>query len=393
MDEINFIVKKFQEYYRSNPPVLPPRFLSREYGFMSFQREGMIRHIKFNSENEVRNFLVQNIPAHSYYSSAYYRYPEKQRMEEKEWLGADLIFDLDADHMVKGQVEYEEMLEIVKRGVKKIIDDFLIPDFGFDPEKISIVFSGGRGYHIHVRQEKVYSLGSDERRELVNYITGENANFYSFIKRDTEGNFIVPDEDDFGWYGKISREIIAVSRNLFDLYSRGDMKGIDEIMRISGVKNRKRLFNALFSERNVFGQRKKVIEILMERKNPRKLNYIGDEDLIFQFLDIVKYFSAEDLAGKTDEPVTTDIHRLIRLPGSLHGKTGLIVKPIKIDELVKFDPLDDAVYKQFSRNIKINVLKNFSIRMAGERYDLKEGEDEVPEYLAIFLILRNIAKL
>jgi hypothetical protein len=31
--------------------------------------------------------------------------------------------------------------------------------------------------------------------------------------------------------------------------------------------------------------------------------------------------------------------------------------------------------------------------MAGERYDLKEGEDEVPEYLAIFLILRNIAKL
>ncbi|MBD6956146.1 MAG: DNA primase catalytic subunit PriS, partial [Thermoplasmatales archaeon] len=356
MDEINFIVKKFQEYYRSNPPVLPPRFLSREYGFMSFQREGMIRHIKFNSENEVRNFLVQNIPAHSYYSSAYYRYPEKQRMEEKEWLGADLIFDLDADHMVKGQVEYEEMLEIVKRGVKKIIDDFLIPDFGFDPEKISIVFSGGRGYHIHVRQEKVYSLGSDERRELVNYITGENANFYSFIKRDTEGNFIVPDEDDFGWYGKISREIIAVSRNLFDLYSRGDMKAIDEIMRISGVKNRKRLFNALFSERNVFGQRKKVIEILMERKNPRKLNYIGDEDLIFQFLDIVKYFSAEDLAGKTDEPVTTDIHRLIRLPGSLHGKTGLIVKPLKIDELEKFDPLDDAVYKRFSRNIKINVL-------------------------------------
>ncbi len=264
MDEINYIIKKFQEYYRSNPPVLPPRFLSREYGFMSFQREGMIRHIKFNSENEIRNFLVQNIPAHSYYSSAYYRYPEKQRMEEKEWLGADLIFDLDADHMVKGQVEYEEMLEIVKRGVKKIIDDFLIPDFGFDPEKISIVFSGGRGYHIHVRQEKVYSLGSDERRELVNYITGENANFYSFIKRDTEGNFIVPDEDDFGWYGKISREIIVVSRNLFDLYSRGDMKAIDEIMRISGVKNRKRLFNALFSEKNVFGQRKKVIEILME---------------------------------------------------------------------------------------------------------------------------------
>ena len=29
--------------------------------------------------------------------------------------------------------------------------------------------------------------------------------------------------------------------------------------------------------------------------------------------------------GETDEPVTADVKRLIRLPGSLHGKSGLKV--------------------------------------------------------------------
>ncbi|MVT13427.1 MAG: DNA primase catalytic subunit PriS [Euryarchaeota archaeon] len=397
MGKNDFVIRKFQEYYRDNNPVLPPRFSSREYGFMSFDREGMIRHIKFNSEGDLKRFLVENIPAHSYYSSAYYRYPERQRMEEKEWLGADLIFDLDADHIVKGSVSYEEMLDIVKAGVKRIIDDYLIPDLGIDPRNISIVFSGGRGYHIHVRQGNVYNLGSDERREIVNYITGENANFNSFIKRDTEGNFIVPDEEDPGWYGKISKAIINVSKKILYLYEKGDTRAIDEMMKSSNVKNRRRLMNALFSEKKLFSEgsqvTKKVVEILAEKGNRRKLNYLGDEELILQFLDIVKNYISDEVAGKTDEPVTTDVHRLIRLPGTLHGKTGLIVKPLKIEEIDNFNPLEDAVYSRFSKNVKINLSKNFSIKMMGERFDLSEGEQEVPEFLALFLVLRNIADI
>ena len=44
-----------------------------------------------------------------------------------------------------------------------------------------------------------------------------------------------------------------------------------------------------------------------------------------------------------DEPVTGDVHRLIRLPGSLHGGSGLRVTTIKSKELEHFNPMVSAV--------------------------------------------------
>src|SRR2546428_1360589 len=92
-------------------------------------------------------------------------------MEEKGWLGADLVFDLDADHIlrVKGMA-YEVMLEEVKSEVAKIVDQYLLADFGFDDDAILITFSGGRGYHIHVRDPRAWELHSHERPEIADYI-------------------------------------------------------------------------------------------------------------------------------------------------------------------------------------------------------------------------------
>ena len=53
----------------------------------------MRRHVKFNSINEVSKYLQKNTPAHCYHSVAYYDDPGKMSMVEKDWKGADLIFD------------------------------------------------------------------------------------------------------------------------------------------------------------------------------------------------------------------------------------------------------------------------------------------------------------
>ena len=97
-------------------------------------------------------------------------------------------------------------------------------------------------------------------------------------------------------------------------------------------------------------------------------------------------------AGETDEPVTCDIKRLIRLPFSLHGKTGLKVVPLKIDELKEFDPLNKAVSIS-EKEIKINLIKNYKIKMYNENFNLEKGENEVPSYLAVFLIGKKIANI
>ena len=73
------------------------------------------------------------------------------------------------------------MLMLVKKETQKLLT-FLLSDFGITESRISVVFSGGRGYHIHVRDPSVFALGSDERREIVDYLTGRGLAMERFIQ-------------------------------------------------------------------------------------------------------------------------------------------------------------------------------------------------------------------
>jgi DNA primase small subunit len=46
-------------------------------------------------------------------------------MNEKNWLGAELIFDLDADHLPDAPRNYADMLELVKKETFKLMDFLL----------------------------------------------------------------------------------------------------------------------------------------------------------------------------------------------------------------------------------------------------------------------------
>ena len=191
---INFLKSKFADYYSNVKINFPERFTKREWGFMFIGERFMQRHLSFRKTSELVKFLSagstgtgpgrehrirpaqKTVPSHVYYSSAYYSEPGLQPMQAKVagWLGADLIFDLDDDHLrnVEG-LTYEERLKKVKEIVRhKLLDDFFLNDLGFDPKFITIAFSGSRGYHIHVKDPQLLTLTSPERREIVDYLTG-----------------------------------------------------------------------------------------------------------------------------------------------------------------------------------------------------------------------------
>jgi len=97
------------------------------------------------------------------------------------------------------------------------------------------------------------------------------------------------------------------------------------------------------------------------------------------------------LSGEVDEPVTADIKRLIRLPGSVHGKSGLRVTPITREQLSDFKPLEDAVPEIYTDDpVKVTMRRDYEFSMRGERIKAK-GETEVPEYAAVFLVGRKVA--
>ena len=45
------------------------------------------------------HYLHSKSPHSCFHSTAYYRDPSQRKMIDKGWLGADLIFDLDGDHL------------------------------------------------------------------------------------------------------------------------------------------------------------------------------------------------------------------------------------------------------------------------------------------------------
>ena len=97
---------------------------------------------------------------------------------------------------------------------------------------------------------------------------------------------------------------------------------------------------------------------------------------------------------ETDEPVTSDIKRLIRMPHSLHGKTGLEVVPMTREALDGFLPLRDAVPEAWTAEpTKVALRDGIKVTMRDETFNLREGMNIVPEHLAIFLACRGVASI
>ncbi len=385
---LQFLKDQFYSYYQSFPNYLPDRFSRREFAFIFYGGHGMMRHIGFQRKNQFIHFLKNKAPAHAYYSTAYYQKPDAATMKEKGWMGAELIFDLDADHLPNAnQIPYEKQLSLVKDEFYKLIDDFLLNDFGFDESHLELYFSGGRGYHCHVKDPRIFQLDSGERREIVDYIIGRDLRDELVLHKESMGTTQIkgktvstgntlkmPSPDEPGWRGRISRGLIDI---------------LDDI--ITSDKPMEKLKEYGVSKQTA----EKLLNDLSEERIQRiKKGQLDQSTTIRRFFlnNALRKTAVSFASGETDEPVTCDVKRLIRLPFSLHGKTGLQVTPVTLDELKTFDPLSDTVV--FSDDsVTIDMKTSLSMTMNKEYFQLKQGINEVPTYLAVLLIGKRLATI
>jgi DNA primase small subunit len=174
---------------------------------------------------------------------------------------------------------------------------------------------------------------------------------------------------------------------------KGLGKVVDDIC-VMDVKDVKKTYPSIKGSNNQTVQKAKE-ELAANRTNMFERDTMAfvskpTQDILVK---IMKEDVAHRLSGEVDEPVTADIKRLIRLPGSVHGKSGLRVTPITRDELTDFDPLQYAVPEVYTDEpVKITMRRDASLNMKGQDFILK-GETEVPEFLAIFLIGRKMADI
>lgn len=386
-----FLFRLFRRYYRAFTPIMPDRFTKKEYGFIPFGKT-MQRHMAFGGPDDLKTFMLSKVPAHSYYSTAYYRYPSRPTMEEKEWMGAELIFDLDADHLAGAEeMTYSQMMVQIRKEMISLVDNFLYSDLGFSEKQVNICFSGGRGYHAHIRSNDIFTLGTNERRELVDFVSvigldmdtvfpvhtdavGSSSAGNGLTRTNIRSYRLIPSEEDGGWKYRLREALKLIVKNIEE----------EEPKKIKAIYPSVKSVPATLE--SMSQHLKKCDKKMFERNTMAELSNTEQDILLKALGDVTPTLSSE-----VDKPVTPDIKRLIRLPGSLHGKTGLRVTPITRDELTRYDPLQSAVPDVYtSDSVKVTMRRNMSLYMLGEHMNLN-GETEVPEYAAPLLIGRKYA--
>lgn len=374
-----YLKGRFGDYYARANIDTPPAANRREWGHIPWTAGSttMVRHQSLLELGSLDDFLHRTAPKHVYFSAARFTDPGATTMDQKDWQSADLIFDLDADHLPgidPDTTSYADMLTACKAELQTLLA-FIDNDFAFD--ETQVVFSGGRGYHVHVRDERVRRLDSAARREIVDYIRAIDLSVEIFI--DTESNQGTTQRTlrhRGGWGWRVHKRLLELVE---ELQASNDTTALKRLQSFEGIGEGR--------AETILGQ----INANPEAIQAGNLEAGGAGIRIL--VDALAQTAFEQETAPIDEPVTTDTNRLIRLPGSLHGGSGLLVIPLTRGEIASFHPLEDAVPERFrGRDIRVRVTDPGATTFDGDTFSITEGIHSVEECLGVFLMTRGRAE-
>ena len=374
----------------------------------------MVRHKSFVCPTGLLAYLRERIPSDVYHSCAYYENPEAD-MDKKGWSGADLVFDIDADHIptscgkihdewkcsnpgclvaggmsgrgvtpeecpacsgVKFETKTwacEECIDTTRTETRKLLD-MLMNDFGFSEQEIHTYFSGHRGYHIHVENEAIRSLDTMARKEIVDYVCGIGLDMFDKKRRDHSKSKrkTSPPSFTLGNYGWKKRLKDGMSKYILNSTKDGlielgiSKKGADTLSK----------------------NKEAIVHRCIEENRWDTVKGVGFET----WMRIAEYVKNQEIA-QIDTVVTSDIHRLIRANGTLHGKTGLLKAEFPVKDIDRFDPFVGAVaFKEGTAHVFVSDAPEF--KLSGETFGpYKQRKVELPTAAAVLLILKGRAEV
>jgi DNA primase small subunit len=370
---IALVKSAFRQYYfkHSKNIGIPTRMKEREFGYKQFS-SGIVRHLSFKNIGELLAILIRESPSDVYCSNGFYRFPTYP-IQEKQWGGADLIFDIDAKdlHLPCEQThsyllcincgvvlerkvnscpkcDFSKLNHIsvpcnkcvfsLKKEVMKLIN-LLITDLGIKKNCIEVYFSGNNGFHLHILDNRFDTLDSRARADIVGYLMGIGIMAESIgVRKRPEGILIKFPKSglSYGWRKRIANKL-----------------GIDQL---STVK----LNNIVQQKGGYDGFREELSRLTREG------------------------------GVRIDPHVTTDIHRVFRMPGTLNSKSGLT--KMRCDDLELFDPFINACLLG-ENEVNVEVKAQVNLKLKGQSFKIKKQTQRLPLYVAVYLICKGIAEL
>jgi len=405
MQAAEILQKHFREYYSSHPVKGPLNIENREFGFGTFGQKISQRHLLFGNENELNSFLTKEVPLFLSYSAAYYKFPDKRPMNNKQLIKSDLIYEFDADdikteckqehdkwHCEKCHASGKGLINNCTTCGERVITEewicgkcleatkiqlyelysLLQQDLGIT-KGISINFSGGKGYHLHVRNTEIESLSKSARIELLDYLTLHEISIVN------HGFYLDPNSKQMKC--PLPSQSAGWSKRILDTIIKKIEKGnTEQLAAYGGV--RISTVQKLLQEKEtiILNINRGVLQQLPGRKTEAFWTSVIGNIINELRLDI-------------DRQTSSDIHKIIRLPNTLHGGTGLIAAKISEEKLESYMPLQEAVVFGDSA-IKIKMMKEtprFEIGKENFSSFEKGQEVELPLYAGIYLIAKGAA--
>lgn len=393
--DMRFLRSVSAEYYTTQADLVyvPPPVNKREIGFTVGHEKVMVRHMAFDTIDDIKAHLRDNLPWDAYHSCAVYEFPDKP-IDQKKELWIELAFDIDPDPtdprcgkrnsywicVANDHYGTEKTDKCVYCGgsIKKI--DFIDPvclnmaaketirlvgalvnELNIGNEDLRIYFSGNKGFHIYARSDLLKDLDQNGRKEIVDYLALNGLKEDLIITRAPGKRRILTE----GVGGRIIQnaiEIIERCREYPNIFSNEAMNRVEREKERLRQELNKGLLDPIF--------------LMLGTSKAKK------------FLAM----AVESSKIRVDPSVTLDLHRLFRMPGTISSKSHLPKFPVELKTLA--NNVLDAMPEYGPDRADIHVKIAPEIRMSGRKFGPYENEKvEVPGYLAAYLVTKGVATI
>lgn len=354
---VAFLRSAYKEYYFKNADDIefPPEIQAREFGYIPFGGS-MVRHLSFNGIGEAIVELVRQAPSSAYCSNARYSAPTLP-VEEKGWFGAELIFDIDATD--------------IPTTCKKTHDIWFCESChakGKLPRPAACPVCKGEVQEFRGTCEACLEAAKQHTLRVVDFLTSDFGVSADKIRAYFSGSR--------GYH-------LHVFDKRFDLLDQQGRAEIADYIRGTSLPASNTIWASL------------------RHTTPKSAELQGWTGRIASAVGYAPGQTSQpgksvaqaiaSQAARIDSSVTTDIHRVFRLAGTLHGTSGML--KMRLDPSGNFDPTSDPVVLS-DENIRVNVNFFPGFQMKGQTFGPYKSETALmPTYAAIGILTRGFGEV
>ena len=274
--------------------------------------------------------------------------------------GSYRLNDMAIDQLDDDALAYEDrydFIDAMRKKTKAVVDRFL-KDLGFDEDLMLVDFSGNKGFHLTFDDEKYRNLDQSDRRQIIDYIIGN--------KLDRDILLVNNKLSHYGW----NKQAVFFLENLLKDPSK---ENIEKYF----TKNKVKKINSLLTDPAVIARLSagslvdfdtKVLKLAMMKEH--RLN----------------------IKNVVDKKPTVDKHRIFRVPGSLHPKSGLPSVRLSKHHLDSTDAIIDEIMIAAGEDmVTITIGEDVEIDFPRETV-FTEGTHTVPRYEALCILTEACKK-